>query len=88
MFTLHPALIPSSTMKLPPKESFELDPLPLLSPCYCGQCKKPLTASRVMDDSHAWCPRCKSIVTTSWFQVPSWVMGGTVLTYAIFTFWL
>jgi uncharacterized paraquat-inducible protein A len=60
-------------------EQLKIDPLPLLSPCYCDQCKKPLTIGRVMDKKHAWCPKCMEIVDTSSFQVKSWTVGVTVV---------
>ena len=60
----------------------QLERLPLLSPCYCNECKKPLTDSRIMDDRNGWCPRCEGVVTTSWFQVPSWTMAGLVFLFA------
>ncbi len=60
----------------------KLDPMPLLSPCYCNECKDPLTESRLLDESYGWCPRCKGVVTTSWFKVPSWTMGGLVFLFA------
>ena len=60
----------------------KLDPMPLLSPCYCNECKDPLTESRLLDERYGWCPRCKGVVTTSLFQVPSWAMGGLVFLFA------
>lgn len=59
----------------------KLDPLPILSPCYCADCKRPLTASRVLDQQHAWCPGCESVVTTTWFQVPAWTVGMVVFLF-------
>lgn len=47
-------------------------------PCYCSQCKKPLSESRVLDEHLGWCPTCQSIVDTSWFQMEGWVIGATV----------
>ena len=60
----------------------KLDPLPLLSPCYCDECRDPLTESRLLDERYGWRPRCKGVVTTSLFQVPSWTMGGLVFLFA------
>lgn len=59
-----------------------LEPLPLLSPCYCNECKEPLTAARIIDEANGWCPNCKRVVTTSWFQVPNWAMGVLVFLFA------
>ena len=67
-------------------EALKLDPLPILSPCYCGKCKKPLPSMCVVDDHHAWCDDCDSIVRTSWTQVPGWTVG--VLVCLIATNWL
>ena len=60
----------------------KLDPLPLLSPCYCEECRDPLTDSSILDERYGWCPRCKGVVATSLFQVPSWTMGGLVFLFA------
>ncbi len=60
----------------------KLDPMPLLSRCYCDECRNPLTDSSILDDKFGWCPRCKGVVTTSLFQVPSWAMGGLVFLFA------
>ena len=59
-----------------------LEPMPFLSPCYCDECGDPLTESRLLDSHYGWCPRCKGIVPTSLFQVPSWAMGGVVFLIA------
>lgn len=67
-------------------ESLRLDPLPILSPCYCGTCKKPLPNMSVVDEHHAWCDACDSIVRTSWTQVPGWTVG--VLVCLVATNWL
>jgi hypothetical protein len=61
---------------------YKLEPLPLLSPCYCDECRTPLTNSRILDERNGWCPRCKEVVTTSSFQVPSWAMGSLVFLFA------
>ena len=61
---------------------YKLEPLPLLSPCYCDECRTPLTNSRILDERNGWCPRCKEVVTTSSFQVPSWTMGSLVFLFA------
>jgi hypothetical protein len=66
-------------MQLPKLEQFKYQELPLLSPCYCGKCKRPLTRDRVVDDDNAWCPSCSQVVTTSVFQVPSWTIGVTTV---------
>jgi hypothetical protein len=58
--------------------ALEIAPLPVLSPCYCGQCKLPLDQTCVIDDQHAWCQDCDACVETSWFQVPSWTVGVLV----------
>lgn len=63
---------------------FKFKCLPLFSSCYCAQCKEPLTGARVLDEAHAWCPSCRSIVLKSWFQVPSWTIGATIIIYAFF----
>lgn len=47
--------------------------------CYCAECKTPLTASSICDDNHASCPQCKHYVATSWFEVPSWIVGVLVV---------
>ena len=54
--------------------------------CYCGQCKLPLGAERVLGRRHAWCPHCSQVVVTSWFQVDGWTLGVTVLLYACVVF--
>ena len=59
-------------------EMLRLNSLPILSPCYCSKCKQPLTASRVMDNQHAWCPHCKEVEGTSCFHVPVWTVGVVV----------
>ena len=64
-----------------PASPCKLDCLTHLTPCYCNECKKPLTDSRIMDERNGWCPSCKGVVTTSWFQVPSWAMGGLVFIF-------
>ena len=60
----------------------KLDPLPLLSPCYFDECRDPLTETSILDARYGWCPRCKGVVTTSLFQVPSWTVGGLVFLFA------
>jgi hypothetical protein len=60
----------------------KLEPLPLLSRCYCDECRNPLTDSSILDERFGWCPECKGVVTTSLFQVPSWAMGGLVFLFA------
>jgi hypothetical protein len=60
----------------------KLDPLPVLSRCYCNECRKPLVDSSILDDKFGWCPGCKGVVATSLFQVPSWTMGGLVFLFA------
>lgn len=57
---------------------------PLLAPCYCNQCKRPLSQGRVMDNHHAWCPKCKSIVSTASMQIPAWTVGTTALLFLLF----
>lgn len=57
------------------------DRLPHLTPCYCSECKKPLSDSRIMDERNGWCPSCMGVVATSWFQAPSWAMGGLVFIF-------
>lgn len=58
-----------------------VDPLPVLSACYCGKCKTPLTRDRVIDDQHAWCPNCNATVKSSAFQVPSWIIGVVAILF-------
>ena len=53
------------------------------TPCYCGSCKKSLSASRVLDSRHAWCPRCQVFVHMASFQLPSWTIGVVVLLFAM-----
>ncbi len=65
-------------MKLDPA-NFKLTPLPVYSPCYCNQCKQPLASAGLVEDNLAWCPDCKQLVITSYFQVPAWVVGVVVL---------
>jgi hypothetical protein len=62
---------------------FKLDPLPLLSRCYCDECKQPLNDTSILDERFGWCSRCKGVVTTTLFQVPSWAMGGMVFLFAV-----
>ena len=50
-----------------------------MTPCYCAECKRPLTAARITGDNTAWCPQCKNFVATSWFEVPSWIVGVLVV---------
>lgn len=69
------------SMKIDIPDRLKFEKLPLLSPCYCGQCKRPLTDSRVLDNKHAWCPDCKEIVNSSWFQTKSWTIGATAVLY-------
>ena len=51
--------------------------------CYCGRCKKSLSASRVLDSQHAWCPRCQVFVHMAGFQMQSWTIGVVVLLFAM-----
>ncbi len=58
--------------------------LPIYSPCYCANCKEPLTAMRIVDEHSAWCPSCREVRETSAFQVESWAIGVAVLLLAHF----
>jgi hypothetical protein len=70
-------------MKLPlTAADFELKRLPWYSPCYCGECKQPLTEARIMDNRSAWCPSCRDFVSVAAFQVEGWVVGVTVFLLA------
>lgn len=71
-----------------PTQQLHLTPLPYYSPCYCAECKRPLTESRILDENSAWCPNCKNIVDTTFFQVPAWVLGATLFIIANFQFGL
>ncbi len=57
--------------------------LPLLLPCYCRQCRNPLSNEEGVDESHAWCPTCQSVVDTSPFHAPAWTIGTTALLFLI-----
>ncbi len=57
--------------------------LPLFLPCYCRQCRSPLSHEGGMDDSHAWCSCCQSVVDTSPFHAPAWTIGTTALLFLI-----
>ena len=62
-------------------DPLKLEKQPLYSPAYCGACKRPLPTSHVIDEVHAWCPKCKGVVDTSYFQVKAWVVAVTLLLY-------
>ncbi len=61
---------------------FHFRSMPLLSRCYCEECKNPLSDPSILDERFGWCPKCKGVVATSLFQVPSWAMGGVVFLFA------
>lgn len=67
-------------------ECLKIQNLPVISPCYCSQCKTPMTTGRVVDKSHAWCPNCNQVVDTCAFQVHGWTIGTTVVLALILLF--
>ena len=60
-------------------ENLKIEKLPLLSPCYCSECKAPLHTNQVVDSQNAWCSDCEKMVATSAFQVEGWAVGVTTV---------
>ena len=60
----------------------KLTPQPVLSSCYCSQCKRTLSDAGLVENDLAWCPTCKSLVLTTYLQVPAWVIGVVFVLFA------
>lgn len=52
---------------------------PMLCPCYCANCKRPLSDQSLVTCDTAWCPDCESAVTTSAFSIPAWTIATLLL---------
>lgn len=54
--------------------------------CYCEQCRRPLALARSVDPKFAWCPYCKTVVSTARLQVKPWVLGAVFVVAGNFFF--
>lgn len=54
-------------------------------PYYCVQCKAPLSLRNRVDVTHAWCPKCKTVVSISYFR-SLLLMLGTAIAVMLFFF--
>ena len=61
-----------------------------LTDFYCSQCRRPLNKAGAMDENHAWCDSCESVVRTSQMRTKGWVIGAVVVMVGnlLFRLWI
>ncbi|MEM7476939.1 MAG: hypothetical protein AAF483_18290 [Planctomycetota bacterium] len=45
---------------------------------YCSQCRRSLNMAKAVDENHAWCDRCRSVVVISHIRVRPWLLGALI----------